>query len=224
MSIKRIYITHTCYCSGWDLDNIFSGTLFAKAIHTNQKWEEGVKMLDWDFRKPNWIKHIRKARDYDFETVMAPDVHSEKDVEFAIRCADKLLKYCDRVVIPIHYYDKRLEDYELAYPNARKFNPSCRINLGFVWDFIDNITHILGGSPHSQLKLAQYFPKLKSLDGNLIFWCAVHYGKFWDWGWKKHEGMTNYECFAISVKNFDRAVKRQIPQTIPLTHTIYHNL
>ena len=205
MKIGRIYITHTCYCSGWDLDGIFEGTLFRKAIRTNQRWEEGVKMLDWDFRKPKWAEHIRKVKEYDFECVMAPDVHSEKDVDFVVECADKLSKYCDRVVIPIHYYDERLRGYELAYPNALKFNKTARANLEFISEFAEQVTHILGGSPHSQLKLAKYFPNLKSLDGNLIFWCAVHYGKYWDGKWvKPNPPLTNEECFKLSVYNLDR--------------------
>ena len=207
IKLKRIYITHTCYCSGWDIDSVFSGTVFAKAIHTNQKWEEGVKMMDWDFRRPKWRRHIEKAMKYDFETIMAPDIFSEKDVERSLRCADKLLKYCDRVVIPIHYWDKRLKEYELAYPIATKFNPKSRKNLNvLISDFAESVTHILGGSPHSQLELAKYFPNLKSLDGNLIFWCAVHYGKYWDGRWKKQKGMTNFECFALSVRNLNRVV------------------
>ena len=209
MKIERIYITHTCYCSGWNLDGIFENTIFRKAIHTNQKWEEGVEMLDWDFRRPNWSEHIRKAREYDFECVMAPDVHSEKDVDFAVKCADKLLKYCDRVVIPIHYYDERLEGYELAYPNALKFNKDARASLGHISEFAEQVTHILGGSPHLQLKLAKYFPNLKSLDGNLIFWCAVHYGKYWDGKWvKPNPPLTNEECFKLSVYKLDRLLRR----------------
>jgi len=207
MPIERVYITHTCYCSGWNIDDVFKNTIFRKAIHTNQRWEEGVKMLDWDFKKPNWLKHIRKTRDYDFECVMAPDVTSKDNVEFAMRCADKLLKYCDRVVIPIHYYDERLVEYELAFPNALKFNKQAKQRLGFVGEFAEQVTHILGGSPHAQLKLAKYFPNLKSLDGNLIFWCAVRYGKYWDGKWIKSNGLTNEECFKISVNNLNELLQ-----------------
>jgi len=164
-------------------------------------------MLDWDFKKPNWSKHIRKARDYDFECVMAPDVTSKDNVEFTMRCADKLLKYCDRVVIPIHYYDERLVEYELAFPNALKFNKQAKQRLGFVGEFAEQVTHILGGSPHAQLKLAKYFPNLKSLDGNLIFWCAVRYGKYWDGKWIKSNGLTNEECFKISVNNLNELLQ-----------------
>ncbi|RKX54117.1 MAG: hypothetical protein DRP24_06570, partial [Thermotoga sp.] len=135
MNIKRIYITHTCYCSGWNLDGIYENTIFRKSMHTNQKWEEDIKMLDWDFKHPNWQKHIKLVKEHDFECVMAPDCFSEKTIEFTTKCADKLLKYCDRVVIPIHYYDDRLEGYELAFPITTKFNPKSRQKLGFISEF-----------------------------------------------------------------------------------------
>ena len=208
MRIERIYITHTVYCSGWNLDNILENTIFRKAMHTHQKYETGIKMLDWDFKKPDHEEHLQKAKTYDFEVVMAPDVWSEEDINFSRKMADKLSKYVDRVVIPIHYYDENLSGYELAYPNARKFNPKAGKNLSLLWEFRDQVTHILGGSPHSQLKLAKHFPNLKSLDGNLIFWSAVHYGRFWDWGWKKpHEQLSNEEIFKISVRNFQKAIE-----------------
>ncbi len=212
--IQRVYISHTSKCDGWkDLDEIFCGTIFRKAMRTNQRWEKEIKMMDWDFKRPNWSEHIRKAREYDFECVMAPDVRSEKDVDFSMKCADKLLKYCDRVVIPIHYYDSRLEGYELAYPSKTKFNPSAGKNLGFISEYAGQVTHILGGSPQSQLELATYFPNLKSVDGNLIFWCAVYYGRYWDLrarAWRKpHTQIPNEECFRISVYNVNEALRSE---------------
>lgn len=210
MRIKRVYITHTCYCSGWDIDSIFEGTLFAKAIHTNQKYEDGVKMLDWDFRKPDWSRHLEKVRNHDFECVMAPDVASESDVNPTLDYVEKLLDHCNRVVIPIHYYDERLEGYELAYPNAKKFNVNARKELGLIFEFSGSVTHILGGAPQSQLRMRDYFPNLRSLDGNLIFWCAVWYGQYWDGRWCKQTGMTNQECFALSVKNLNKAVNNGV--------------
>ncbi|RLG68599.1 MAG: hypothetical protein DRO11_08880, partial [Methanobacteriota archaeon] len=64
MNIKRIYITHTCYCSGWNLDGIYENTILRKSMHTNQKWEEDIKMLDWDFKHPNWQKHIKLVKEH----------------------------------------------------------------------------------------------------------------------------------------------------------------
>ena len=207
MRIERIYITYTAYCSGWNLDNIFENTIFKKAMHTHQRYEQGVEMLDWDFKKPDIEEHLLKAKTYDYEVVMAPDIWKAEDIDYTLQIVHKLYDFVDRVVIPIHYYDDRLSEYELAFPNAKKFNPNAGKKLSFLWEFKNNVTHILGGSPHSQLKLARHFPNLKSLDGNLIFWSAVHYGRFWMWGWKKPQHhLTNEEIFKISVMNFQSAV------------------
>jgi len=208
--IKRVFISHTNYCSGWNLDEILDGTVFRKAIKTNQRYEQNVKMLDWDFKKPNLHEHLLKAKLYDFELVMAPDVASERDVSFATKVADKLLKYCKRVCIPIHFFDKRLQDYELAYPNATKFNKQRCKNLNLLLtEFADNVTHILGGTPEKQLYLAKnYFKNVKSIDGNMLFWAAVKYGKYWDKGWKKPPTqLENRELFNLSVQNLNKIIR-----------------
>ncbi len=210
MKIKRVYISHTNYCSGWNLDQILDGTVFRKAIRTNQRYEVGVKMLDWDFKKPNLGEHLLKAKIYDFELVMAPDVYCERDVDFATKVADKLLKYCERVCIPIHYYDRRLSDYELAYPNATLFNSQRCKNLNvLITEFADSVTHILGGTPNKQLYLAKnYFKNVVSLDGNVLFWAAIKYGKYWDCGWKKPDKqLENKELFRLSVQNLNKIIR-----------------
>jgi len=201
------YIAHTAYCSGWDLDSILEGTKIKKSIKTNQKWgdENPPKMMDWDFKNPNWEKHLQRTKKHNFEVVMAPDVKSPEDVPDVLRKVDQLKDHVPRVVIPIHYYDDRLAGYELAFPNATKFNPDRGSELPFIDFFRDEVTHVLGGSPKQQFAFARYFPSLKSLDGNMIFWAAVHYGKYWDNGWHKpDEHKTNEEIFKISVQNINK--------------------
>ena len=36
MGIERVYLSHTQYCSGWDLDKIIEGTIFEKSITTHR--------------------------------------------------------------------------------------------------------------------------------------------------------------------------------------------
>ena len=172
-------------------------------MHTNQKYEDGCKMLDWDFKKPNFERHLQKVKDHDFEVVMSMDITAKNEVEDALKFTNQLLKYTNRVVIPIHYFDKRLADYELAFPNTTKFNPNSAKNLGFITDFQDQVTHILGGSPDKQIDLLNYFPNVVSLDGNSIFWVAVRYGKAWKNKWVKIEGLTNEEIFKQSIYNLN---------------------
>lgn len=207
----KVYITHTAYCSGWELDNILNKTIFEKSINTHQTWgeEKMPKMLDWDFKNPDWEEHLRKTKEYDFEIVMAPDCW-KRNVKESLKKTEILNNHSRRVVLPIHYYSEDLmEEFELAYPNASGFNKEAGKDLPLVSSFGKYITHILGGSPHSHLDLSGYFPNLESVDGNQIFWVAVHFGKYWkDGSWIKPEPeLTNEECFRKSVENVDKKFK-----------------
>ena len=213
MGIERVYLSHTQYCSGWDLDKIIEDTIFEKSItthrHTISPDEKPPKMLDWDFKNPDYITHLKLAKKYDLEVVMAPDIWNEKEVERILNYVEKLQKFCPRVVIPVHYYDERLEDYELAYPMPAKFNPESGKNLPPLWKWNDKVTHLLGGSPQKQFERMKYFPNVSTLDGNLIFWCAVQFGEYWEDGkWVKPEPrLTNKECFIRSVENLNSCLQ-----------------
>lgn len=189
-----------------------------------KEWERTnsikVKMLDWDFRE--WLKrpemaaqrHINLAKEYEFDVVMSRDVW-KKDFDKALNYADTLSKYCDRVVVPVHWFSDRLLDYELAYPNANWFAKNSRIPNKYR----DNFTHILGGSPHEQYKLITtnqedlYGHKLRlrniiSVDGNQIFNVSIRANKYWQLQkphWVKLPLDTpNVESFKISVNNVNK--------------------
>ncbi len=228
----KIYISHTAVCSGWDIDAIFAGTLFQKAARTNAvknkaPAESDVKMLDWDFRgwkkNPAKIKadHLQNVKDYQFDVVMSMDLW-EDNVEECIAYTHELKQYCKRVLIPVHYYCDELYFEEIAYPNANWFVG----NIFPPTTHRKNITHILGGSPQSQLKLMQTtqkdlfgktlkFDNIQSIDGNQIFNVAIQAGKYWITTkpyWVKpnlyKKDWTNEEIFKKSVQNLDQEVRK----------------
>lgn len=208
----KIYISHSSYCSGWNIDNILEGTIFEKSATTNRfppyPESKTVKMLDWDFKNPNWLKHLTLVKKHSIDTVMTRDVLEKKDITNVKNQVKQLQPYTERIVIPIHYYDNRLKDYELALPSAtQKFSPKpLTIPL---WKVKNQITHILGGTPEKQLRLMRYLPNIESVDGNLIFWSAIYYGKYWKnespYWYKPDDHMTNEEIFKLSVANVDKA-------------------
>jgi len=153
---------------------------------SNRKIKEEIEFLDWDFRlaKINlrlvMERHLQLTKEICPRLAVAPDImhdDTEEKIKKKLEFADKLLKYAERVVIPIHKWHPRLKDYELAYPNSPNFSPP---NSFFVWEVQDNVTHLLGGSPHRQFKMMQYFPRVVSVDGNSIFRMAVSFGKYWE--------------------------------------------
>jgi len=217
----KIYISHTAKCTGWDVGALYkkySISLGARTMRFNS--EEDIKMLDWDYREftknPEKLreKHLEIARDYDFDVVMSMDLF-ENNVSEALEYADMLLKYQDKVLIPVHHYDPRILDYDLAYPNANWF---CKNRLPPP-KYCGNIKHILGGSPQSQLRLIRMnqktldfnglniikFMNIESIDGNQIFNVATFFGRYWKnkkpYWFKPKVKKTNFECFEISLKN-----------------------
>lgn len=209
----RIYISHSTGCAGWDMPSIYAGTTFANACRTTRykPADRGiVKMLDWDYqayqKNPEMVKtrHLEIARDDPgIEVVMSMDLWAHNTDE-ALAYTDELAKHADRVLVPAHYFPARLRDHTIALPNANWFaaNTPCPAR------FRDNVTHLLGGSPHAQLRLAPLYPKLESVDGNQIFNVAVRAGKYWSKTpphWRKSPGLTNEQLFHVSVRNVDAA-------------------
>jgi hypothetical protein len=217
-----IYVSHSTGCAGWDMEAIYEGTNFKLACRTSRfkpDKDKNIQMLDWDYlewkKKPKEIedKHIQIVRDYDIETVMSMDLW-DYNISDALKYADKLQKYTNRVLIPVHYYCKELLEYDLAYPNANWFAK----NIFPPFEYRDNIKHILGGSPQSQIKYLTTtqtdlegnplrFKNVESIDGNQLFNVAIKHGKEWfpyKPYWKKPKThRTNEEIFKNSVKRFD---------------------
>ena len=201
--IEAAFIAHTSYCTGWDLDDILKGTIFKKSARTWRVPPEPVQMLDWDFRRlekrgfaHTWMRHLDLAKVSNFEVIMSPDLwHGEWEQAYTSYLM--LKKYCLRVVIPVHVPPPEEVELDIAWPMGVWTEDHVAI-----WDVSEQVTHLLGGSPHSQLELAAYFPNLRTVDGNQAFWCAVRFGKYWDGRWIKPDPpLSNADCFAESIRN-----------------------
>ncbi len=214
--IIKIYISHTVGCSGWDLPDIYKNTLFnigCRTMRFREKDKGKVKMLDWDYKsflkRPEKIKdrHLELTKQENFQVVMSMDYWKNNRKE-CLEYTNELKKYCDRVLIPIHYYHPELLDYDLAYPNANWFAD----NKPIPGDYKSKISHILGGSPQKQLRFLKdlEYTNIESIDGNQLFNVAIKHGRYWSTlgdHWYKPSNMTNEEIFRKSIKNFDIAVK-----------------
>lgn len=226
----KIYISHSVGCATWDMEDIFKDTLFQTGCRTSRFKDKDigkVKMLDWDFlewkKDPEKIEklHLKLVKENDFDVVMSMDLF-DYNVEECLEYTQKLKKYCNRVLIPVHYFYDELKWEQLAYPNANWFADNKFPPAEYRRDF----THILGGSPQSQLKLitttqkdlhgnSMRFPNIESIDGNQIFNVAIKTGKYWYpnkpyWfkpNYYQHD-WTNEQIFKMSVKNLDQEVRK----------------
>jgi len=222
----KIYISHSVGCAGWDMEGIYKGTLFQTGCRTTRFKDKDighVKMLDWDYlewkKQPAKIEalHLKLVKDNDFDVVMSMDLWSHN--RFTALCyADKLMKYANRVLIPVHDYPQEVKDYDLAYPNANWFAK----NTFPPGEFRGSISHILGGSPQSQIKhltttqidlrgFPCKLPNIESIDGNQIFNVAIRAGKEWfpdkPYWRKPREKLSNEQIFKNSVKKLSLTIE-----------------
>jgi hypothetical protein len=206
------FIAHTSECSGWNLDSILAGSMFKKSGRT---WRfpkhENVSMLDWDFRRisksgfdKTWQRHLELAKENNFDVIMSPDLFSLDEWDKRIKQYEELKQYSNRVVMPVHVCPESV-DIEIAWPMG-----VWTRDYVAVWEVQDSVTHLLGGSPHAQLRMSKYFPNLKTIDGNQAFWCAVRFGKIWDNRWlERDHNLSNEEVFRITIKNITDAWKHK---------------
>lgn len=219
----KIYLSHSVGCAGWNIFSILQDTHFnhgCRTLRYREVKDDSVKMLDWDYLQwqkfPEKVKstHLRLVQEHEFDVVMSMDFWGWNRIE-CLNYTDELLKYTDRVLILVHSYSPELKDYELAYPNANWFTT----NKFVPYEYRDNITHLLGGSPHAQMEkitttqLDLYghpvrFQNIHSVDGNQIFNVAIKSGKIWRADkphWIKPDPeLPNETVFRKSVENVER--------------------
>lgn len=216
----RIYMSYSIGFNDWNFDELHKGTDVRLGCPTMRFREDkdGIKMLDWDYRE--WKKrpakveerHLDIVKNHDLEVVMSMDAWPD-NVERCIEYTRELLEHVDRVLIPFHVLDPRLLEFDLAYPNANWFSS----NVFPTKEFRKKVTHVLGGSPSSQVSLcttdqrdlhgdAVRFPNIDSVDGNQIFNAAFITGKYWSEKrphWRKPKGaqLTVQQIYKVSIDN-----------------------
>lgn len=226
--IESIFISHSTGCYGWNMDQIYKDfPLFKNACRTmrfKEKDRNIVKMLDWDYRE--WLKvpdkvkkrHLELSQTEEFDVIMSMDLW-DFNIEESIGFYWKIKENCKRCLIPIHHYCDKIIDLDLAYPNANWFVSNTFPPI----EFRNQITHILGGSPQSQIRLITTdqidlfsnsirFKQVISLDGNQLFNASIYYGKYWinrKPFWKKpRKEIPNQEIFRRSLENFSIEIEQ----------------
>ena len=186
------------------------GILYGK--NTTEAWLMRKKLpyldfLDWDVWEAT--KNAEKTRDRHMwivkefrpSIVMGPDIFyddNDRTIKKKLEYVDKLMCCASRVVVPVHRWHKRLEDYEIAFPGG-VYGPK---NNFFIWELQDHVTHILGGTPKKQKYFKMFFPRCISVDGNSILRQAMKFGKILteDGNWEQKDWGLN-EIFKKSVEN-----------------------
>lgn len=173
------------YCAGGNKDfaeiAVNSGFLFGSRLPSTVYHD--VYFADQDWKSPNIDKYIKELNKYKPKVATVLDLERTEQFNEVMMWVDKVSTVVDTIiVIP------KISGIINSIP--RTVNGS-KIRLGYsvptkyggttvdIQEFNDWPVHLLGGSPHQQMKL---FSKMnvESVDGNMHKKIAINFSKFWE--------------------------------------------
>src|SRR6185312_13784929 len=207
---------HLIYCAG---DNERHA-----AIADEEAWWIGVRsnkhaynvpirFIDNDYHAPDFKRHLEMVKRFSPHYATVPDLSEQEvnraDIDRALQQADQLSQYCETVfIVP------KLTGQIAMLPEHLAIGYSVPTSYGGaqypLWELEGRKVHLLGGSPHEQIKLYRYiacYADVVSADGNM-FQLISGFGKYWKHGqWVEHpkhglkDPNTTYQCIAWSLRN-----------------------
>lgn len=176
--------------------------------------DHAVEFVDYPFSKTGdgkddattYEEHLEIVKREQPRIAVAPDVEHDRDPQEVFDRADELAEHAETVVVvPKEIHPSEIPDrFRVGIPNA---------NFGsdapwYPHDYVDtNEVHILGGSPTTQLRLANSHIPVRSVDGASVFLGAANYD-VWTWrgdhsekSWIEAQDTDYYDRLAASLHN-----------------------
>jgi len=174
-----------------------------------------ISFVDIEYRKPDFDAHLATVKKHQPKYATVPDLSedetSERDIQRAVFQAEQLAQYCEiPLIVPKRSGQLPLipSKYAIAYSIPTSYG-GAKYGL---WKLTSRRVHLLGGSPHEQMKLYRYLPQsVMSADGNMAQKMAVQFAKYWrNRSWIEHpqrgRGIEDLylECWQWSCQNIYR--------------------
>ena len=150
-----------------------------------------ISFVDIHYRQPDFTTHMEVVKKLHPKYATVPDLSevevSEADIARAVFQAEQLALYCEiPLIVPKLSGQIPLipAKYAIAYSIPTSYG-GAKYGL---WKLAGRRVHLLGGSPHEQMKLYRYAPEcVQSVDGNMAQKMAVQFAKYWrSRKWVKH--------------------------------------
>lgn len=175
-----------------------------------------IWFADQNWKKPDRTKYMAALAEHRPHMASVLDLERAEQLDEVLSWAEEAAQWVDVVmVIPkafgiIPFLPRRIggADVRLGYSIPTKHG-GTQVP---AWEFDGWPVHLLGGSPHVQMRLRHYL-KVASADGNMINRVAMSYGKFWlDGDWINIGTVTDmpYEAFRRSCDNIIAAWRKLI--------------
>jgi hypothetical protein len=178
------------YCAGGNKEfaqiAIDSGFLFGSKLPSTIYHD--IYFADQNWKKPNIDKYIRELNKYKPKVATVLDLEYVEQLDEVMIWADKVSAIVDTVII--------IPKVSGVIGNIPRTINGSKIRLGYsvptkyggttvdIKEFDGWPVHLLGGSPHQQMKLFNEM-NVESVDGNMHKKIALNFIKFWE---KKNSG------------------------------------
>lgn len=148
-------------------------------------WERGIRsdtyvqdacrplyLLDIDWKRPDWARHLRVARAERPALAAAQDVERADQLVGALAQAEELAEWCGAVMVIPKAFEvaDRIPGHVGGKPVILGYSVPTRYGGTSVplWEFGRRPVHLLGGSPRAQRALCSYL-NVQSADGNMTW-------------------------------------------------------
>lgn len=169
-----------------------------------------VHFIDQDWKKPNRGKYMNLLSVHCPKVATVLDLEQREQLEEVLDWAEEAAAFCETVIVIPKVSGVMGEIPSVIGGKEVRLGYSVPTRYGktdiSTKEFEDRPVHLLGGSPHAQLKLANEM-NVRSVDGNYSQKIAQNFCKYWEGGkWVpmagEHKGKKNMiKAFGISCDN-----------------------
>ena len=169
----RSYFNDIAAEEGWLIGARSDTPLYGPCAHHR------ATMIDWNFTRPDWPRHIDYIREQRPRYATAPDIFDAADLAQTEDQVAAIAEYAQHVIVVPK--SSGIIDRIMTWPRAILGYSVPTVYGGTevpLWEFADHPVHLLGGSPAQQVKLSQYL-RVISVDCKMHL-RAANYGKYYN--------------------------------------------
>lgn len=169
---------------------INAGFMYGAQLPDDKVYFEPLYFADNNWRKPNRDSYMAALKRYRPHMASVLDLENDDQLLTVLGWAEEAAQYCDVVmIVPKISVIARLprsiggKTVILGYSVPTKYGGTPLL----VSEFYGWPVHLLGGSPHEQVKLWRYLPNVISVDGNMAMKMATSFCAFYDHTYKNRK-------------------------------------
>lgn len=184
------------YCAGSNpmLARVAQEEQWLLGVRSDRKdYDFPIHFVDVEYRQPDFARHLARVKALRSWAAIVPDLSDtavdRQDVARAVKQAEQLRRFC-RFPFIVPKLPGQIALIPREFPIAYSVPTSYGGALYPWWELEARQAHLLGGSPHMQMRLYRYITNIAqvvSADGNMTQKLAISHAKYWQGGrWLSH--------------------------------------